>query len=501
MPSDVVFPRFASLYSSKTVRFALLILAVCAVCVPADAGPVASTTTALNVSSGSVVAGTPVTLTATVVEDARGSLSPVTQGTVIFCDATAAHCADSAILGTAQLTTGGTAAIKLTLGVGTYSISAAFQGRSAPPSVSAPQLLTVDGNASYLSFSQIASSGTPGNYTLIGAVTAFGKNVPTGTVSFLDTDSGDAVVGTAVLDPTTLGFTLLPAFGSPATVGSRPQNTVLGDFNNDGRLDLAATNVSANTISVLLGNGDGTFQLQTAYATGASPIAIASGDFNRDGNLDLVAGNAGAATISVYLGNGDGTFLPQQVYAVGNGPQSIAVADFNGDGFLDLAVLDRNDRNVTILLGQGDGTFQVELNVCEDPLTFPIGESGQVVATADFNGDGAADLAVTDAQTSRVDVLLGMGDGTFQGQVTYVVGFNPIGLAIADFNEDGVPDLAVANAESNTVSVLLGVGDGTFQPHVIHGTGSAPEGVSVGDFNGDGNMDLVVSNNGNSRVS
>jgi len=277
--------------------------------------------------------------------------------------------------------------------------------------------LTVDATASYLSFSDIASSGTPGNYTLTGAVAAFGRNIPTGTVSFLDTDSGDAVVGTAVLDPTTLGFILLPAEGSPATVGSRPQNTVLGDFNNDGKLDLAATNVNDNTISVLLGNGDGTF-LQAAYASGAFPIALASGDFNRDGNLDLVAGNAGAATISVYFGNGDGTFLPQQTYAVGNGPQSIAVADFDGDGWLDLAVVDRNDRNVTILLGQTDGTFLVDLNVCEDPQTFPIGEAGQVIVAADFNGDGALDLAVTDAQGSQVDVLLGTGDGTFQGQVT-----------------------------------------------------------------------------------
>ena len=303
------------------------------------------------------------------------------RGRVVFCDANAARCADSAIFGQAQLTTAGTATIKLTLGVGTYSIVAAFQPLGfASASASAPQALTVDATASYLSFSDIASSGTPGNYTLTGAVAAFGKNIPTGTVSFLDTDSGDAVVGTAVLDPATLGFILLPAEGSPATVGSRPQSTVLGDFNNDGKLDLAATNVNDNTISVLLGNGDGTFQLQAAYASGASPIALASGDFNRDGNLDLVAGNAGAATISVYFGNGDGTFLPQQTYAVGNGPQSIAAADFNGDGWLDLAVVDRNDRNVTILLGQTDGTFQVELNVCEDPLTFPIGEAGQVIA-------------------------------------------------------------------------------------------------------------------------
>ena len=326
--------------------------------------------------------------------------------------------------------------------------------------------------------------------------------MPSGTVSFLDTDSGDAVVGTAVLDPTTLGFTLLPAFGSPATVGSRPQNTVLGDFNNDGRLDLAATNVSANTISVLLGNGDGTFQLQTAYATGASPIAIASGDFNRDGNLDLVAGNAGAATISVYLGEwrryfpAAAKFMPSEM-----GPSRLPWPISMATGFSIWRCSTETIDNVTILLGQGDGTFQVELNVCEDPLTFPIGESGQVVATADFNGDGAADLAVTDAQNSVVSVLLGVGDGTFQSQVTYAVRFNPIGLAIADFNEDGIPDLAVANAESNLVSVLLGVGDGTFQAQVTYGTGNAPEGVSVGDFNGDGNMDLVVSNNGNSRVS
>ena len=137
----------------------------------------------------------------------------------------------------------------------------------------------------------------------------------------------------------------------------------------------------------------------------------------------------------------------------------------------------------------------MELNVCEDPLTFPIGEAGQVIVTADFNGDGFADLAVTDAQGSQVDVLLGSGDATFQSQVIYGVGFNPIGLAIADFNEDGIPDLAVANAESTPVSVLLGVGDGTFAAQVTYATGSAPEGLSVGDFNGDGHMDQVASNN------
>jgi len=495
-PSNAASHQLKPASSFKVLAILILIAGMCPCSARAGGGSQA-TTTSLGLSSAEVAAGTAVTLTATVT--AGGS--PLARGRVVFCDANAARCADSAIFGQAQLTAAGTATIKLTLGVGTYSIVAAFQPLSfALASGSAPQALTVDATASYLSFSDIASSGTPGNYTLTGAVAAFGRNIPTGTVSFLDTDSGDAVVGTAVLDRTTLGFILLPAEESPATVGSRPQNTVLGDFNNDGKLDLAATNVNDNTISVLLGNGDGTFQLQAAYASGAFPIALASGDFNRDGNLDLVAGNAGAATISVYFGNGDGTFRPQQTYAVGNGPQSIAVADFDGDGWLDLAVVDRNDRNVTILLGQTDGTFLVELNVCEDPQTFPIGEAGQVIVAADFNGDGALDLAVTDAQGSQVDVLLGTGDGTFQGQVTYGVGFNPIGLAIADFNEDGIPDLAVANGESSTVGVLLGVGDGTFQSQVTYGTASFPEGVSVGDFNGDGNMDLVVSNNGSNSV-
>jgi len=266
-PSNAASHQLKPASSFKVLAILILIAGMCPFSARAGGGSQA-TTTSLGLSSAEVAAGTAVTLTATVT--AGGS--PLARGRVVFCDANAARCADSAIFGQAQLTAAGTATIKLTLGVGTYSIVAAFQPLSfALASGSAPQALTVDATASYLSFSDIASSGTPGNYTLTGAVAAFGRNIPIGAVSFLDTDSGDAVVGTAVLDRTTLGFILLPAEESPATVGSRPQNTVLGDFNNDGKLDLAATNVNDNTISVLLGNGDGTFQLQAAYASGASP--------------------------------------------------------------------------------------------------------------------------------------------------------------------------------------------------------------------------------------
>lgn len=202
----------------------LAILTFLAATSPLSAGsPVATTVTTLNVSSAEVTAGTAVTLTATVTSGG----APFGRGVVVFCDASATRCADSAILGSAPLTAAGTATIRLTLGAGNYSIVAAFQrSRLAQPSASSPLGLTVDANAGYLSFSDIASSGTPGNYTLTGAVAAFGKHVPTGTVSFLDSDSGNAVVGTAMLDPTTLGFILLPAPGSPATVGLRPQNTI-----------------------------------------------------------------------------------------------------------------------------------------------------------------------------------------------------------------------------------------------------------------------------------
>ena len=311
-------------------------------------------------------------------------------------------------------------------------------------------------------------------------------------------------MGTAVLDPTTLGFVLLPGFNSPAIVGSQPQNTLLGDFNNDGKLDLAATNGNANTVSVLLGNGDGTFQPQTAYDALNAPIAIVSGDFNRDGNLDLAVGDNGVATISVYLGNGDGTFLPQQTYTVGNSPLSIAAADFDGDGLLDLAVMGRNDHNVTVLLGQGDGTFQVERNVCEDLPALRL-TSGRSIRSGHCDGrlqwgrnHGPGRDRCAERRGGR---SAGNGRWNFPASGAYGVRFNPIGLAIADFNKDGIPDLAVANLESNLVSVLLGVGDGTFQPQVTYATGRSRRESRSADFNGDGNMDLVVSNGGSNTVS
>jgi hypothetical protein len=252
------------------------------------------------------------------------------------------------------------------------------------------------------------------------------------------------------------------------------------------------------TVSVLLSNGDGTFQPAQAFPAGSSPRSVAVGDFNGDGKLDLAVANYGSNTVSVLLGKGDGSFLPAQSYSAGSYPHAVAVGDFNGDGIPDLAVAD-GAGTVSILLGNGDGTFRA-------PVSFAAGKVPASVAVGDFNGDGLPDLAVANEGSvpnyndSSVSVLLGNGDGSFQAAVNYAAGKDPKAVAVGDFNGDGTPDLAVANFLSNTVSVLLGNGDGSFLPAINSPAGSSPWSVAVADFNGDGAADLAVADDGCVRV-
>jgi hypothetical protein len=248
-----------------------------------------------------------------------------------------------------------------------------------------------------------------------------------------------------------------------------------------------------------LGKSDGTFQAAVDYGAGSNPSSVAVGDFRDDGKLDLVVANDGSDNVSILLGNGDGTFQAAVNYGVGSAPTSVAVGDFNGDGKLDLAVVNELSNNFSILLGNGDGTFQAAVN-------YGAGLSLFSVAVGDFNGDGKLDLAVASGGSDYVSVLLGNGDGTFKTAVQYVAGLEPISVAVADFNGDGKLDLAVANYESNNVSILLGKGDGTFQIAVDYGIGTenypaTPGSVAVGDFNGDGKLDLVVGGVESDNVS
>jgi hypothetical protein len=327
----------------------------------------------------------------------------------------------------------------------------------------------------------------------------------------------------------------LPGFLAPLAfdAGTLPWSVAVGDFNGDGKPDLAVANLYSNNVSVLLGQGDGTFQSAVNYPTGNTPAAVAVGDFNGDGNQDLAVANYGGNNVSVLLGKGDGTFLPAQSFP--GGGLSVAVGDFNGDGNQDLAVA--NYGGVSVLLGKGDGTFQAA-------QTIPGGKENRSLAVGDFNGDGHLDLAVADygdgwdaevwvvlghgdgsfgpaqsvydgglsdlsvtvgdfngdgipdlavAAGYGTSVLLGKGDGSFQPAVNYTNGGYALSVAVGDFNGDGIPDLAVANLYSNTVSVLLGQGDGTFQPAQSYAAGYNPSSVAVGDFNGDGWPDLAAA--------
>jgi len=305
---------------------------------------------------------------------------------------------------------------------------------------------------------------------------------------------------TTTVAPTTAPFQPLPGFSGPDAI-------MAGDFTGDGRLDLAVANEYSDDVSILLGNGDGTFQPQVTYAVGSYPTAIVAGDFTGDGHLDLAVANSQGSTVSVLLGNGDGTFQPQVTYAVGSVPRAIVAGDFSGDGHLDLAVANSLGNSVSVLLGNGDGTFQPQ-------VTYAVGSVPLAIVAGDFTGDGHLDLAVANsnfnynssAGPGSVSVLLGTGDGTFEPQVTYAVGLGPSGIVAGDFTRDGHVDLAVANENifgtgPGTVSVLLGNGDGTFQPQVTYAVGSGPSAIVAGDFTGDGRTGLAVSNFNDNTVS
>ena len=271
----------------------------------------------------------------------------------------------------------------------------------------------------------------------------------------------------------------------------------VGDVNGDGTPDLVVADTSVDTVSVLLGNGDGTFQLPQTFATGSQPTAVTLGDMNGDGKLDVAVANVQNNSVSVLLGNGDGTFQTAKTFATGSyqtSPSSVALGDVNGDGTLDLVVASFTSGTVSVLMGTRDGTFT-------SPQTLATGNAPFSVALGDVNGDGKLDLAVTNIGDNTVTVLLGNGDGTFGAQQTFATGHGPFSLALGDVNGDGTLDLAVTNESSNTVSVLLGNGDGTFAAQQTFATGHGPFSLALGDMDGDGRPDLAVANTYSGTVS
>jgi Bacterial Ig-like domain (group 3)/FG-GAP-like repeat/Domain of unknown function DUF11/FG-GAP repeat len=361
---------------------------------------------------------------------------------------------------------------------GTWNIYTASSTRSSSIVYQGPQgtftvpTLPTPGLATYIS---------PTSATLGQPVTARmvlgGSPTPTGKVTFYD---GTTVLGTATLNNGQASFTtsLLP-------VGSRSLSAYYSGDSN-----WAPVGHGVSSLATISAASENAFSLAN-YGTGLTPNSVAFGDFNGDGKTDLVTTNAGNGILSVLLGNGDGTFQPAVGYGSGLWNASfVAVADFNADGKLDLAVA-RPTNGLVILIGNGDGSFQA-------PLSASSGESQQI-AVGDFDGDGNADLAYVNG-SGLVFVSLGNGDGTFEPPLFFTVGSGASWVAVGDFNKDGNADLAVANTSSNTISILLGNGNGTFQWSSTLNTLAAPSSITVADFNGDGYQDLAVGCGGGVSV-
>jgi len=448
--------------------------------------------------------------------------------------------------------------VLLGVGDGTFQTAANYWAGSYPFSVTAGDFNgdgKLDLGVANYNFNSISILLGNGNGTFQGAVTFATQSNPQSITGGDFNGDGKPDLAVANMGASTVSILLNSSDFDPADgfrpavnygAGTNPYSVATGDFNGDGKLDLAATGFYSHNVSVLLGNSDGTFQDALNYGPVYYPYSISAGDFDRNGKLDLVVTDwFGSDTVSILLGNGDGTFQGAVSYGAGTQPRSVAVADLNGDGKLDLAAMSQQN-NVSILLGNGDGTFQAALNyaVGSNPNSLTIGDfngdgkldlalakwtssnvsillgngdgtflpevnidlgsgssNNSSVTTGDFNGDEKLDLAVANTYQNNVSILLGNGDGAFLPPVKYAMGPYPYAVTAGDFNRDGKLDLAAADTESNNVSILLGNGDSTFQPVVNFAAGSNPSAVTVGDFNRDGKLDVAVANQGSNNIS
>jgi hypothetical protein len=278
------------------------------------------------------------------------------------------------------------------------------------------------------------------------------------------------------------------------TLGQTAGPMVVIDLDKDGNNDLAIAgvfSVASENIAVLLGNGDGTFGAANYYSTGVTGAHadIKAYDFDNNGNLDIVVANGSNNSISVLMGAGDGSFGTATTYAMSGDARSITAGNFNADEFPDLAVANLSD-GVSIFLGTGTGAFDAATN-------YTAGTDPYAVTTGLFNNDSNLDLAVVNNGDDTVSILHGTGTGTFGAATDYAVGDQPFAIEAKDLNGDSRPDLVTANFASGNVSVLLANVSGSFDTatHFPVGFGG-PAYLTINDMNGDTEQDIAVASGG-----
>ena len=430
----------------------------------------------LTTSANPSALGQPLTLTATV---------PGGSGSVTFYDGTT-------VLGIATINSGQAVFTTSLLRGGTHALKARYF--SPPAAASVTEVISATADASLLlpvNYVVPNQTGLQNSSIIVADFNGDGKaDIAAGTANgnislVVRLGNGDGTFGAPLLQSVPPGTTV--------------NSVVAGDFNEDGKVDLAIPNGFG--LSLYMGKGDGTFTSGTylSLAGGLSGYVV-TGDFNGDGHQDLLLTNSTTQGI-IWLGVGNGTFRPALSVALGFSPVAIAVGDFNGDGNPDLAVAQPSQGtlfnpapgHINILLGNGDGTFQApaSLNI---PATgnFPDPWS---ITVSDLNRDGNADLAISGAVANTVEVMLGRGDGTFGAVASYAITGCCDVLAAGDFNGDGIPDLLVPGQAPSSMTFLFGNGDGSFRAGSSYGTGASQEGYfpAVGDFNGDGLPDIALN--------